>query len=341
MPFPTRTLVVAEAGVNHGGSIDEALRLVDAAADGGADYVKFQTFTARKLVAADAQTAAYQRAQTGLTSQRDLLAALELDDAGHRRIAEQCRERGIGFLSSAFDAEGLAYLLDEFAIDYVKIPSGEITNRFLLEAAAEAGRPILLSTGMATVEEIEAALGVLWAGGASRDDTCVLQCYTEYPAPAERANLHAMTRLGQALDVPIGYSDHTVGIAVVLGAVALGARVVEKHFTLDKAASGPDHAASLDPAELAALVAGVRTVEAALGDGVKRPAGVELENRPLVRKSLCYATDLPAGHVLARTDFLPLRPAGGISPMAYGSLLGRALVRDVAAEARIRESDLA
>lgn len=332
-------VVIAEAGVNHNGSLAAALELVDAAADSGADYVKFQTFRADRLVTVSAATAAYQRAQTSVTSQRELLTALELSPEAHRAIAGRCRDREIGFLSSAFDPQSLAFLA-EFDMDYTKVPSGELTNRFLLEAAGAASRPVLLSTGMATLGEIEAALGVLDDHGLSREEVCVLQCYTDYPAAPRQTNLAVLDTYRRAFGTRVGYSDHTVGIAVPLAAVALGATVIEKHFTLDKSAAGPDHAASLDVGELTELVRGIRAVEAALGNSVKRPDGPELATRELVRKGLYYAADLPAGRALERGDLAAMRPVSGVSPMDYPSLLGRTLVRDVTRHEPLSQADL-
>ena len=317
--------VIAEAGVNHDGDVEQALRLVDAAAAAGADAVKFQTFVAERLVTADAPKAGYQLDTTDPDeSQLEMLRALELAADDHRRILARCRERGITFLSTPFDDESVA-LLVELGVAALKVASPEVTNHPFLELVGSRGLPVLLSTGMATLAEVEAAVAVLAAAGCR--DIALLHCVSAYPAPAGQANLRAIVTLAERFDVPVGYSDHTVGNGAALAAVALGARLIEKHLTLDRSLPGPDHAASLEPAELDELVRQVREVEAMLGDGLKRPMPCEEGNRTVVRRSLAAARDLPAGTTVAVDMLTALRPATGISPADRGAVLGRTLRR--------------
>jgi len=340
-----RVFIVAEAGVNHDGSLDDALAMVDVAADAGADAVKFQTFRADALVTRRAAKAAYQVANTGQDGgQADMLRRLELSEDAHHRIAERCRDRGIAFMSTAFDMEGLA-LLDRMGVPAIKIPSGDLTWGPMLLAAARTGRPLFVSTGMADLEEVRQALGVIAFGltregipagladcqaafasaegrAAVAERVTVLQCTTQYPAPAPAANLRAMTTMAAEFGVPVGYSDHTLGIAVATAAVALGARVIEKHFTLDRNRPGPDHAASLEPAELCALVRAIRDVEAALGDGAKAPSAAELPNRPIARRSLVAARPVATGEVWTAAAVTAKRPADGLSPMRWWDVAG-------------------
>lgn len=344
----SRCFVIAEAGVNHNGSLDLALRLVDAAAEAGADAVKFQTFRAANLVTAQADKAAYQRETTGAGSQLEMLRALELSEDMHLRIAAHCRARGIEFMSTPFDHESLRLLLG-IGVKRLKVPSGEITNGPLMFDAARAGLPIILSTGMSTLAEIEEALAALAAGYAGEapkpgallldalarpgartvlaDKVTVLHCTSAYPAPVRLANLRAMDTIARAFGLPVGYSDHTPGIAVSVAAVARGASMIEKHVTLDCALPGPDHRASLEPGDLRAMIAAIRDVEAALGDERKAPTGPELETRTVARKSLVAARRIERGAAIQAEDLTAKRPAGGLSPMAYWSLLGRAAAR--------------
>lgn len=331
-------LVVAEAGVNHNGSLDLALRLVDEAAAAGADAVKFQTFSAERVASAAAPKAAYQLETTDAgETQLEMLRELELDVDAHVALAAHCAERGILFLSTPFDEESVA-VLDELDVPAVKIGSGELTNTFLLERVAATGRPVILSTGMADLEEVGVALDSLAAGGAGA--VVLLHCVSNYPAAPADANLRAMRTLADAFGVPVGFSDHTLGVETALAAVALGACVLEKHFTLDASLPGPDHRASLEPPALRALVQGLRAVSAALGDGVKRPAAAERENRLLVRRSIVAARALPAGTTLAREDVSALRPGDGIPPTRRDEVLGRRLRRDVEAGAQLAWEDL-
>jgi N-acetylneuraminate synthase len=348
----TRCLVIAEAGVNHNGSLETALHLVDVAAEAGADIVKFQTFKAERLVTRSAPKAAYQRRTVpGADSQLALLRGLELDEAMHLALRNRCEERGIEFLSTPFDIESLDFLVRRIGLKRVKLPSGEITNGPLLLAAARHGVPVILSTGMSTLEEVADALKVLAFGMTQpiappdedgldaaiasevarqhlAERVTILHCTTEYPAPFEDANLRAMDALLDSFSLPVGFSDHTQGIIAPLAAVARGAVVVEKHFTTDRALPGPDHAASLDPAELAAMVAGIRIVEAALGSGIKAPAASELKNREITRKSLVAAKPITAGECFTAENLTAKRPGTGRSPMGYWRLLGTPAWRD-------------
>jgi N-acetylneuraminate synthase len=322
--------IIAEAGVNHNGSLDLALRLVDAAKASGADAVKFQTFRAELLVTRSAHKAPYQGRTTATTeSQFEMLRRLELDAAAHRRLIDHCQDVGIQFLSSPFDIES-ADLLAAMNVPLYKVPSGEITNLPFLQHLARKGRPLILSTGMSTLGEVEEAVRVLQSAGAPQ--VTLLHCVTEYPAPYAEVNLRAMQTLKVAFGLPVGYSDHAPGIFIGIAAVALGAEVIEKHFTLDRSLPGPDHAASLEPAELQQMVAAIRQVESALGTGIKAPAPCELPNLPVARKSVVAARSLPAGHQLAATDLDIKRPGNGLAPKflpaLIGRTLGKAVVRD-------------
>jgi len=346
------TLIIAEAGVNHNGSLDRAIVLVDVAADAGADIVKFQTFRAEALASAAAPKAAYQQANTGSAgAQLEMLHALELDAAAHRRLAAHAAARGVEFLSTAFDAESLDLVLS-LGVRRLKMPSGEITNGPLLLQAARSFLPILLSTGMADLAEIETALGVLAFGYAAPPEAApspaafrvalmgeagrkalagrvtILHCTTQYPAPVAEVNLRAMATIAKRFGLPVGYSDHTEGIAVATAAVALGAVVIEKHFTLDRSLPGPDHRASLEPDELKAMVAAIRTVERALGSSEKRPTESERANIPVARKSLVAARPIARGETFTPDNLIALRPGGGRSPIEYWTLLGQAAERD-------------
>ena len=333
------TIVIAEAGVNHNGDLKLALKLVDEAAAAGADYVKFQTFQAEKLASAAAPAAPYQQKSLQGGTQLEMLKNLELSRQDHHQLMARCRSREIGFLSSAFDLESLDFL-SGLGLDLIKIPSGELTNRPYLERAARLGLPVLLSTGMADLSEVEEALRVLTENGLTRDEITVLHCSTEYPVAAEDVNLRAMATIRDHLGVEVGYSDHTLGIEVAIAAVALGAVVIEKHFTLDRQMAGPDHSASLEPGELAAMVRSIRNVERALGDGLKRPTSLERRHIKVARKSVHLARDLSSGHALSPEDLIMLRPGDGISPMKVGELAGRKLKRDCEAGHKLEEEDL-
>jgi N-acetylneuraminate synthase len=317
------TFIIAEAGVNHNGSLELALQLIDAAKASGADAVKFQSFRADLLATRSAGKAPYQERTTEeAESQFEMLERLQLDATAHRRLADYCRQVGIQFLSSPFDAQS-ADLLAAMNVPFYKIPSGEITNLPFLEHVASKNRPIILSTGMSTLGEVEEAVHVLQAAGAKR--LTLLHCVTEYPAPYAEVNLRAMQTLKAAFGLPVGYSDHTPGIEIAIAAVALGAEVIEKHFTLDRSLPGPDHRASLEPAELQQMVEAIRHVEAALGTGIKAPAPCELPNLPVARKSVVAARAMQSGHRLAADDLEIKRPGNGLAPKLLSTLIGRTL----------------
>ena len=321
--------VIAEAGVNHNGDLDLARRLVQLAVEAGADAIKFQTFSAERLTTAAAPKAAYQAARTDPDeSQRDMLRRLELDAAAHRQLLADCSDSGILFLSSAFD-EDSADLLDELDIAAFKVPSGELTNLPYLRHLASKGRCLIVSTGMSDIEEVETAMTAI---RNVRDVPVVLlHCVSLYPSPAATVNLRAMDTMRQRFDVPVGYSDHTEGVAVALAAVALGSAMIEKHFTSDRSLPGPDHAASLEPHELAQMIRGIREVEAALGDGIKRPAPEERETAAVARKSLVAAVDIPAGTVIRRDMVALKRPGTGLPPAQLQWVIGRKARVDIAA----------
>jgi N-acetylneuraminate synthase len=334
----SRTFVIAEAGVNHNGSLELALGLVDAASRAGADAVKFQSFRADKIALHSAPKASYQEASTGtVESQHEMLRRLELSESDHVALAHRCAERGIAFLSTPFDAES-ADMLFRLGVQQFKIPSGEITNTPLLRHVASFGLPLLVSTGMAYLEEVEECLRTLRGAGAA--DITLLHCVTEYPAPAEQINLRAMATLRDAFSVPVGYSDHSEGLEIAYAAVALGAVVLEKHFTLDRSLPGPDHQASIDAAGLVELVRGIRAVESALGNGTKAPALCEVRNREVVRRSLVVSRRIPGGQILVSDDLVALRPGTGISPARIDSIVGRIAAYDIEPGTVLREEDL-
>lgn len=316
------TVIIAEAGVNHNGSMETALRLIDAAAEAGADIVKFQSFSASKLVTGVAEKADYQKRTTGEEeSQHDMLSKLELTHGMHEDLMNYAAQKNIKFLSTGFDIESINMLMN-LGSDFIKIPSGEATNIFLLRHVGSLGKPILLSTGMCTLGDIESAIGVLTDAGAARDQICVLHCSSAYPARVEDVNLLAMKGIKRSLNVDVGYSDHTAGIDVPVAAVALGATVIEKHLTLDRNMRGPDHIASLEPQEFAVMVSSIRNVERALGDGLKRPSVDELSNRKVSRRSLVAARVIEKGETLSEENVCAKRPGTGISPMMWAQLNG-------------------
>lgn len=339
--------VIAEAGVNHNGDIAIALELVDVAVAAGADAVKFQTFNAEKLVTAAAHKADYQKQSTGSTeSQLDMLRKLELKPELHFQLRDYCQAKGITFLSTAFDFDSLTFLVDEVGVERLKIPSGEITNGPFLLAHARTGKDIILSTGMASLGEIETALGVLAFGyvadeppeleafqrayasiegqRALQQKVTLLHCTSEYPTPAEHVHLRAMDTLGKAFGLSVGYSDHTEGLAVPIAAAARGATLIEKHFTLDRTFKGPDHQVSLEPDELKQMVSAIRLVEAALGSSNKVPQTIELKNRDVARKSLVASKPISEGECFSDENLTCKRPGVGLSPMLYWQLLGKA-----------------
>ncbi|UXX80605.1 N-acetylneuraminate synthase [Reichenbachiella carrageenanivorans] len=324
------TLIIAEAGVNHNGNIELAKKLIDAAVKAGVDYVKFQTFKAEKLVSSSAKQAEYQQRNIGKkgNTQFDMLKMLELDVDTHRILIDYCNQSGIKFLSTAFDLESIDLLVN-LGIDLFKIPSGEITNLPYLEKIAKIGKPVILSTGMCTIGDVENAFNVFIQAGLPRHKISILHCNTEYPTPMKDVNLNAMNTLGAAFDVNYGYSDHTLGIEVPIAAVAKGATIVEKHFTLDKNMEGPDHKASLEPRELKDMVMAIRNIELALGSAVKMPSPSEHANMKVARKSIHCNKPLAAGDTIAFGDLTMIRPGNGISPMEIYSVLGKKMRRDL------------
>lgn len=323
-----KTLIIAEAGVNHNGSIDIAKKLIDVAVEAGVDYVKFQTFKAEKLVSNLAKKADYQIMNTGTDdSQYAMIKKLELDKEKHHILIDYCKQKGIKFLSSAFDEDSID-LLEELSIDLYKIPSGEITNKPFLQKIASKNKPVILSTGMADIGEIEDALNVLYESGIQREGIVVLHCNTEYPTPIVDVNLSAMNTIADTFKVSVGYSDHTLGIEVSIAAVARGAVCIEKHFTLDRNMEGPDHLASLEPNELKEMVRCIRNIERAIGNGIKKPSKSEKNNIEIARKSIHTTKVLSKGHTLTIDDLIMKRPAKGISPMDIDMILGRKVTKD-------------
>lgn len=323
-------LIIAEAGVNHNGDLSLARRLIDVAADAGADVVKFQTFKADRLATLGAPKADYQKQACGTgETQHAMLRRLELSPDMHRELMAHCASRSIRFLSTGFDRESVD-LLTELGLDRIKIPSGEITNLPYLRHVGRCNKPVILSTGMATLGEIEAALDVLERAGTKREKVTVLHCNTEYPTPMADVNLKAMLTIRDAFRVAVGYSDHTAGIEVAVAAVALGACIIEKHFTLDRTLPGPDHKASLEPGELKAMVSAIRNIELALGRGIKGPTPSEAKNRPIARKSLVAASAIRAGDVFSEANVTVKRPGTGLSPMRWDEVIGRKAPRDFA-----------
>lgn len=325
--------VIAEAGVNHNGSLDIAKQLIDAAKKSGADAVKFQTFKTELCITRDARKADYQVENTGMAeeSQFEMVKKLELNETAHHELIAYCKEKGIEFLSTPFDHDSIE-LLHSLGLQTFKIPSGEITNLPYLRHIGQFNKQIILSTGMASLGEIEAAIVVLTGAGTARNQISILHANTEYPTPMQDVNLRAMPTIGQAFDLPYGYSDHTQGIEVPIAAVALGATVIEKHFTLDRNMEGPDHKASLEPDELTAMVQSIRNIELALGSSVKQPSPSEAKNKPIARKSIVAKTTIKKGEHLSEENLAVKRPGTGISPMRWDELLGSIAQRDYQAD---------
>jgi N,N'-diacetyllegionaminate synthase len=330
-----RVRIIAEAGINHNGDMAIAKKMIDQAAEAGADLVKFQTFTADRLVIHAAQKAEYQKkADKCEESQYQMLRRLELSVDAHNELIQHCKLRNIGFFSTGFD-EASVDLLTNLGQELFKIPSGEITNLQYLRHVGGLGKPIILSTGMSTLGEIEAAINAIEKAGTRRSDITVLHCTTEYPAPMFDVNLRAMQSMQAAFGVSVGYSDHTVGIEVAIAAVALGATVIEKHFTLDRALPGPDHQASLEPEELKAMILAIRNIEIALGDGVKKLTPSEISNINVARKSLVAKQNIYSGEKFSPQNLVAKRPATGISPMRWDEVIGRIAFRDFLADEQI------
>ena len=337
----SKVIIIAEAGVNHNGDFENAKKLILAAANAGADYVKFQTFKTDKLVSKDAQKAEYQKAnlKDEGDTQYDMLKKLEMSEAWHYDLIKYANECGIKFLSTGFDELSIDFL-DSLNIDLFKVPSGEITNKPYLEHIAKKGKPIVISTGMSNLREINEAVDVLLNHKISKSQITILHCNTEYPTPMQDVNLLAMNTIQNQLGVNIGYSDHTLGIEVPIAAVALGAKLIEKHFTLDRNMDGPDHLASLTPEELKQMVTSIRNIEKAIsGNGIKEASDSEKKNLAVVRKSLHYTTDLNKGDIIEKKHFTALRPGTGISPMLYEELIGKKLSIDVVKNELIKHTD--
>ena len=321
--------IIAEAGVNHNGSIEIAKKLIDIAVEAGVDAVKFQTFKAENLVSKDAQKAKYQQEnmQDSNSSQFNMLKKLELDTDTHKRLMLYCKQRDIMFLSTPFDLESIK-LLDDLGLEIFKIPSGEITNLPYLRDIGALNKRVILSTGMADIGEIEDALDILIEAGTKKENITILHANTMYPTPIEDVNLRAMVTIGKTFDIAYGYSDHTLGIAVPIGAVAMGANIIEKHFTLDKTMEGPDHKASLEPRELKAMVEAIRDIEVALGSSIKKPTPSERPNIEIARKSIVTNCDIKKGEILDESNLATKRPAKGISPMRWDEIIGTIAYKD-------------
>ncbi len=352
MSHRDKVFIIAEAGVNHNGSLDMALKLIDKAVEAEADAVKFQTFRAEQIVSRDAAKAKYQTITTDENeSQYDMLKKLELSEVAFRELLKYCQKKGIEFLSTPFDEESIDFLVNDIKVNNLKIPSGEITNGPLLLKAARTGKPIILSTGMSSMGEIEMALNIIAFGyvqsnkkpsfhafqqvfcseqglQALKAKVILLHCTTEYPAPVSEVNLRTMDAMKVAFELPVGYSDHTTGIDIPIAAVAMGAVVIEKHFTLDRNLPGPDHRASLEPVELKAMVESIRRIEIALGSSVKRVMPSELKNRAIARKSIVAAQNIKKGEILTKSNLTVKRPGGGKEPFYYWELLGKRADRD-------------
>lgn len=357
MKNSSKVLIIAEAGVNHNGDERLAMSLVDAAVKAGVDIVKFQTFKADKLVTASAKQAQYQTLNIGKEeNQYKMLSRLELSYAAHKRLQQYCLSQDITYLSTAFDFESLTFLVTELGLTTLKIPSGELTNAPFVLAHARTGAQLIVSTGMADMSEVQQALGVIALGllqfhgellslqpDASsfmqamnmprgqkllREYVTLLHCTTEYPANPAEVNLNAMDSLSQAFGLAVGYSDHTAGIEIPIAAVAKDAVLIEKHFTLDRNLPGPDHKASLEPNELTAMVKGIRLIELALGDGIKKPSAVEKSNAAIARKSLVASGNIKKGQILSEDNVVIMRPGDGMSPYHYWSLLGKPASKD-------------
>jgi N,N'-diacetyllegionaminate synthase len=325
-----QTLIIAEAGVNHNGSIELAKQLIEAAANAGADFVKFQTFKAGSLVSKAAKKAEYQQKNMPNVdnSQYAMLKKLEISEAMHHELIAHCKQCGIHFLSTGFDNESIDFL-DSLNIPFFKIPSGEITNKPYLKHIAGKSKPVIMSTGMANIEEVKAAYNVLIENGLKKEQISILHCNTEYPTPFEDVNLKAMEHIRKELGVKTGYSDHTNGIEVPVAAVALGATVIEKHFTLDRNLPGPDHKASLEPGELKAMVQAIRNIEKAVsGSGLKEPSNSELKNKDIARKSIVTAKTILKGETFTEENLTVKRPGNGISPMLWDEIIGQKAKRD-------------
>lgn len=332
-----KVLIIAEAGVNHNGSIEIAKQLIDVAVEAGVDYVKFQTFKVDKLVSINAKKAEYQKMNISddkSDSQYDMLKKLELSVEDHYELINYCKQKNIRFLSTAFDLESVN-LLNELGIDLFKIPSGEITNLPYLKKIGALNKKVIVSTGMCVMDEISEAIKVLVEAGTLKEDISVLHCTTDYPTAMEDVNLNAMLSIQKQLHLPVGYSDHTLGIEVPVAAVAMGATIIEKHFTLDKTLPGPDHKASLEPNELIAMVKAIRNIEVALGKFEKKPTENESKNILIARKSIHLSKKLTKGSILQESDLIMKRPGDGISPMLIDQVIGKSVNTDFDVEHKL------
>ena len=331
-----KTMIIAEAGVNHNGDLARALELVDVAADAGADWVKFQTFKAEKIATQNAPKAQYQKKSTDRNEdQLAMLRRLELSSSDHEALMERCQQKGIGFMSTAFDDESLDLLI-RLRLEIFKVPSGELNNLPYLRRMGALNKQLIVSTGMANLEEIHDALNVLTTAGTPLEKITVLHCTSQYPAPFPEVNLRVIPELSQQLGAKVGYSDHTLGIEVSIAAVALGATVIEKHFTLDRGLEGPDHAASLEPKEFVSMVAAIRHIEQAMGTSIKQPTPSELDTALVVRKSIVAARKIRCGEILSAENLATKRPGTGISPMQWDEWVGRVAQRDYEADELIK-----
>lgn len=323
-----KTFIIAEAGVNHNGKIELAYKLIDVAKEAGADAVKFQTFTADTSVTKTAKKAGYQNKTTDKKeTQYEMIKKLELNEQQHKKLISYCKKKNIQFLSSPFDFASIE-LLNKLGLNTYKIPSGEIINLPYLRKVGEYNKKVIMSTGMADLGEIEDALNILINAGTKKEKITVLHCNTEYPTPIEDVNLTAMNTIRDAFKINVGYSDHTLGIEIPIAAVAMGANVIEKHFTIDRNMAGPDHKASLEPDELKAMVHAIRNIEKALGNGIKKPSPSELKNKQIARKSIVVAKNIKKGKVFTEKNITVKRPGNGISPMRWDEVLGRIAKRD-------------
>lgn len=332
-----KVLIIAEAGVNHNGDFDKAFELIEVAANAGADYVKFQTFNPKLLVSKTALKATYQIENTpSEESQLEMLQQLEIPIEWYPKLIDHCKKHKIQFLSTGFDSDSID-LLDRYDIPLYKVPSGEITHKVLLKQIAQKNKQVILSTGMATKDEIKKSIDVLLNEGLAIEQITVLHCNTQYPTPLKDVNLRAMLDIKNTFGVKVGYSDHTLGIEVPIAAVTLGASVIEKHFTLDKTLEGPDHKASLDPIELKQMISSIRNVSLAIsGTGIKEPMPSEIENKSIVRKSLFYKSTLSKGTILEEKHFIALRPESGVSPMDIDSYTNKKLTKQVTAFEQVK-----
>jgi N,N'-diacetyllegionaminate synthase len=333
-----KVLIIAEAGVNHNGDLEIAKKLIESAAEAGADYVKFQTFKADKLVSKSAKKAVYQQKNSSSSddTQMSMLKKLEIPEDWYSELVSHAKKQNIAFLSTGFDEESIDFL-DTLDIPFFKIPSGELTNKPYLMHVGSKGKPVILSTGMATLLEIEKSLAVLINAGIPKEAITILHCNTEYPTPMKDVNLLAMTAIGDLLNVKFGYSDHTIGIEVPIAAVALGARVIEKHFTLNRMMEGPDHLASLEPSELKQMVLAIRNIEFAIsGSGLKEPSASEIKNIQIARKSIHISHPIPKGTILNQTHLSMKRPGDGISPMDIDKIIGKKIILDLDSDSKLQ-----